>query len=462
MMLRTVDRVLDTSPREDNRKQLSDLPEEILGRDFVRLLNNSSDRVVGLGIPPQELMTIARRVRDAVGGAVRGEIRLIEESGLLSREPREISEGKIIDCLPPTLIKFFNRDYPLSLSSATRRLVHLIAASYVLDRAAMDFQPCHSSDSPARKIKDVDELSRKMVLIVGATAVGKDTVRAGIVKSLYPGVRVDQPVDRDTLIAMAEDVGVVMPVKLTGRPMRPGEKDMVDYVFFDGREGRPPEAQLEMLMRDGFIPYSYTYAGHRYGFALRNIDPRDSKKTVLLPGLREKLEDPSVRMILCGGGTTPEAIYFKQLFPNATIIYLTATSEDAGLLAMERESVSRWWGRTLSEIGEAISPGITKLEAAIRGALDSGNMAALQGILQTEDVKKMRLGIPPDTTGFAAEIEERLAHRLDEVIPQVGQALMLGPKMGIYIVPNERGKIQLTISHVRTALRQRGVIEERA
>jgi guanylate kinase len=434
---------------------LSEMAVSVLGADFIDKIHASSEQILKLGIPRPELMAAARVLREDIGGLVRGEMHLARRGGMFiehTNDPRS-SISQIIDCLPFLTRNFFEIDYPTTLDRATDRLVHMIAASYALDYAVMDFRPRDVSESPAREIEGIDELSRKMVLIVGATAVGKDTIRAALIKDIHPNLRISSAVDRETLLKRAEEIGIVVPVKLTGRAPREGERDMTDYIFFDGSAGRPPETKLASLSAEGkLLPYSYQYGGHMYGFALETIPPDVSGKEQPITGLREKLESDSVHMILCGGGTTPEALYFKRIFPNATVVYLLATPAEAGLLAMEQEVVSRWWGRAIGELMLPIHAGVAKLEDAVRTQDSSA--------LSSPEVMRMHDAMPDDLTAHAASVEEQARRRLIEVMTQVGQAVMLCPHAGFTIVPNERGRIEIAVGQIRNVLKQRGVIGE--
>ena len=453
---------MDESCRET---ELSKTAVAVFGPDFVEQLHTSSRDILRVKADPAELRNVARTIREDLGGLVRGEMRLARR-GAMFRDHTDSDEfplaGELIRKLPQQTSKFLLDSYPQALGTASLRLVQLIAGSYALDRAVMDFWPQEPTKSCAASL--APEIAKKMVLVVGATAVGKDTVRAGIVKDLHPSLRLDQSVSQDELIEKASEIGIVMPVKMTGRGARPGERDYADYVFFDGKDGRPPEAKLTSLSRSSkALPYSYSYAGHTYGFAWKNIPTGMSGKDRDISGLKEKLESDSTRMILCGGGTTPEAVYFKQMFPQATVLYLLATGDTSpqeGLLAMEREVVSRWWGRNTGQLLTPVRAAIGKLTYAAEETLRGANLELLTHTAVSPEVQNLPNLIPTDTTAYAADVEEKARRRLVEVMPQVGQALMLGPQMGFTIVPNKRGRLEIAISQIRNVLRKRGVIEE--
>ncbi|MFH1788763.1 MAG: hypothetical protein ABH834_05245 [Candidatus Altiarchaeota archaeon] len=450
---------------QGGHRSLAELAVHTLGPHYIDDLHESSRKILGLGIDRALLLQISRILREDIGGLARGEQRLFRRGGLLAEHMQRSLGNRIptqlIECMPESISTFLKDEYPPVLDQSGKRLVHLIAASYALDRAVMDFHPTEPEKSHVAKTKDIVELSRKMVLVVGATAVGKDTVRNGLIKELHPDLRIDQRIDRDTLLVKAEEIGIYMPVKLTGRPSRTGETHMVDYVYFDGKDGRPSEAKLASLCHDGENTlYSYLYSGHTYSLASKTMPPEVSGMQEPVMGLLEKLQDERVRMILCGGGTTPEAVYFKQMFPNATIVYLLATPEEAGLLTMEREVGSRWWGRSIGELMTPVQAGIARLEGAVNAAIASGSTDGLLGAMQSPEVFGMHLAIPEDTTSFGADIEEKLRSRLIQVMPQVGQALMIGPQMDFVIVPNERGRLEVGVHRIRNTLRQRGVIAE--
>lgn len=451
-------------------RDLSALSVETLGTRYLDDLHDASRKILESKVDRSTLLQASRILREDIGGLLRGEQRLHRRGDMFLEHTRPTGAdvqspatlpAHLIECMPDPVSRFLRDEYPLVLGNSGFRLIHLIAASYALDRAVMDFQPSDPSKSPVAKTKGLDELSRKMVIIVGATAVGKDTVRNGLIKELHPDLRIDQSVDRGTLIAKAGEIGIHLPVKLTGRPSRADEIDLVDYVYFDGREGRPSESKLASLCQDGkHTPYSYVYSGHMYSFTWQGIDPKVSGKEEPIPGLLDKLQDDNIRMILCGGGTTTEAVYFKQMFPNSTIIYLLATTEQSGLLTMEREVGSRWWGRSIGEMITPVQGGIARLEGAINAAIVSGSTDGLKDAMMSPEVSQMHQAIPAETTSFSADIEEILRTRLIHVMPQVGQALMIGPQLGFDVVPNERGRLEVGVHAIRNRLRQKGVIAE--
>jgi len=437
----------------------------MFGRNFIDVLDKSSDEILRANLPRGELLDVARTLRQDIGGLVRGEMRLGRRGALFLEhthaQDQSHTREMLMHRLPFSIRGFLDTDYPVVLDRSLDRLVSLIAASYILDRVVMDFQPEGPRDSPVRSIHNLEELSQKMVLVVGATAVGKDTIRSALVQDLHPELSTGQRVDRDTLSEKAKDIGIILPVKLTGRQRRADEADGVDYWFFDGREGRPPETRLLPISHGKHhLPYSYMYAGHMYGFALEDIQPSESGRETVIPGLRERLESDDTRMILCGGGTTPEAVHFKKIFPKATVIYLIPTPEEDGLLTMEREVISRWWGRSIGEMIHPIHSGMQRLEGSIREALNMGNIAPLASILEDPGIRRMHDVMSADQIAAAASIEEKARFRLIEVMPQVGQALMLAHGMDFTVVPNKRGQVELAVSQIRNVLRQRGVIEE--
>jgi hypothetical protein len=119
---------------------------------------------------------------------------------------------------------------------------------------------------------------------------------------------------------------------------------------------------------------------------------------------------------------------------------------------MEQEVVSRWWGRAIGELMLPIHAGVAKLEDAVRTQDSSA--------LSSPEVMRMHDAMPDDLTAHAASVEEQARRRLIEVMPQVGQAVMLCPHAGFTIVPNERGRIEIAVGQIRNVLKQRGVIGE--
>lgn len=321
------------------------------------------------------------------------------------------------------------------VSSTLDSLCILTFAANSLDSAFMDFRPANPEESLlAREVRDLGELSSKVVIIGGPPAAGRDSLVDNFLR-MQIGPTTDLPIARRHLFRIgATAKGIYRAVKLTGRSRREemGEVDGVDYHFFDGgdllrteaggvvsdsridsmRDGtRPGEDELTRVSecRDNPLAYSYSFGNHQYAFAALNIGTETTSKPWLIRGLKDMLEDPKTKMLILGSGAMPEVMYLNRLLPNATTAYVAPSGLDSHVADHVDEVKSRMIARELDRLQKT---------------------AELTG----------HRTWPQDMTGYTASINRQADDRLLEIAPQIALALMChGHVPGFNVIPNPGG-----------------------
>ncbi|MFH1789135.1 MAG: hypothetical protein ABH834_07120 [Candidatus Altiarchaeota archaeon] len=325
---------------------------------------------------------------------------------------------------------------PTGRVSSTLDSVCILAfAANSLDSAIMDFHPANPEASLlAREVRDLGELSSKVVIIGGPPAAGRDSLVDNFLK-MHVGSTTDLPVARRTLFRLAARTkGIYRAVKLTGRKRREemGEVDGVDYHFFDGgdllrteaggvvadsmvgsmRDGtRPGEEELSRLSecRNNPLAYSYSFDQHQYAFAALNIDTETTSKPWAIRGLKDMLENPKTKMLILGSGTMPELMYLSRLLPNATIAYVAPAGLGSHIADHVDEVKSRMFARELDRLHK---------------------IAEMTG----------HRAWPQNMTGYTTQLNKHANDQLLGIAPQMALALICHEHVpGFNVVPNPGG-----------------------
>ena len=483
---------------------MADRMVELFGHDYLDRMSALGEQLNPIVFRDPDSYLVAETARVDVGQNQRNIVHRLRRSDMIRdnrTNPRTADQfAEIMDVMPDPVKKLLatytdrytgkNKAPGGQVSYAVDAACKLTFLAGALDMALMDFTPHNPTDSPLfGEVHDLAEASRKVLIVAGPTAVGKDAIvdmllKRKILEEFLPpeldkslpigelislvdwkslGDEQDQTdflkvsadlklcfglakngehlseLDRDDLFEIARRrLGVHRLTKLTSRDRRPDEVDGVHYHYFDGGDtsydvskqpmrdpdgnvlksgGRPTEEHFLSLRENETSPlaYSYRYSNHYYAYPSRTVfGPTYGKGSdTTLTGLSDLLNDPEVKLLILGSGTTPEVLYMKKLLPNATAMYVLPHQPHRSISIQEDGAQDRFEARALKEL---------KHNILVKGE-----------------------SWPRDMTQWFHNLHADSKARFLEVTPQMTLALMCQSKVpGLHLLPNIYGMDNLS------------------